>query len=171
MPKTRLAAQLTFIIRQGIERLESLDDEVFTRTVPGLRSGSVGAQFRHVIDMITCMLRDLSSGRIDYDRRERDWILKEIPQRAAERMRLPATQLEGVANRGTRSVTVKADQLGTGVRSLDWISSTFERELVFLLSHTVHHYALIALMLRGIGVEVAEEFGVAPSTLQYWKAG
>jgi hypothetical protein len=42
------------------------------------------------------------------------------------------------------------------------------RELQFLASHTVHHYALIAHLARDRGVGVAPEFGVAPATLDYW---
>ncbi|MFW6292999.1 MAG: hypothetical protein ACOC7V_11860 [Spirochaetota bacterium] len=40
--------------------------------------------------------------------------------------------------------------------------STVERELAMLASHTVHHYAIIALILRIQDVPVPEEFGVAP---------
>jgi hypothetical protein len=39
--------------------------------------------------------------------------------------------------------------------------------LQFLCSHTVHHFALIKLLLDGTGVDLAPEFGVAPSTLAY----
>ena len=41
------------------------------------------------------------------------------------------------------------------------------RELLFLISHTVHHFALIAFMLRSFGIEPGDKFGVAPSTLRY----
>ncbi len=47
-------------------------------------------------------------------------------------------------------------------------SSSLRRELHFLLSHTVHHYALIAMILARHGVEVEPDFGVAPSTLRHW---
>ena len=56
-----------------------------------------------------------------------------------------------------------------GQDSPHWTVTSFERELQFLLSHTVHHYALAALMLRTQGVEPGKEFGVAPSTLAYWR--
>jgi uncharacterized damage-inducible protein DinB len=49
------------------------------------------------------------------------------------------------------------------------VSSTF-RELQFLATHTVHHFALVALLLRQRGVEVPVEMGVAPSTLEHWKS-
>jgi hypothetical protein len=48
-----------------------------------------------------------------------------------------------------------------------WTHSSARRELQFLLSHTVHHYALIAMICRQYGVGVEEDFGVAPSTLKY----
>ncbi len=45
--------------------------------------------------------------------------------------------------------------------------STLERELAMLASHTVHHYAIVALLLRIKGVVVPETFGVAPSTQRH----
>jgi hypothetical protein len=50
-----------------------------------------------------------------------------------------------------------------------WCSSSVVRELEFLQSHTVHHYSLIAILLRLQGIEPEEDFGVAPSTLEYWR--
>ncbi|MBP6670575.1 MAG: hypothetical protein KA180_14065, partial [Gemmatimonadales bacterium] len=48
----------------------------------------------------------------------------------------------------------------------DWSDSSVKRELQFLVSHTVHHYALIKELLRREGFDPGAEFGVAPSTLQ-----
>jgi len=41
---------------------------------------------------------------------------------------------------------------------------------MFLLSHTVHHYALISVALKLQGIDPGEEFGIAPSTLRYLKS-
>jgi len=46
-------------------------------------------------------------------------------------------------------------------------TSTLCRELEYLQTHTVHHYALIAMILRLQSVEPNANFGVAPSTLQH----
>jgi len=54
----------------------------------------------------------------------------------------------------------------------EWRRPTTLRELQFLFSHTIHHYALIANLLVMQGVEIGRDhsgFGVAPSTLEYWK--
>ncbi|MGH9328927.1 MAG: hypothetical protein ACRD09_00665, partial [Vicinamibacterales bacterium] len=44
------------------------------------------------------------------------------------------------------------------------IESTVKRELAFLLSHTVHHNAIIALLLEQAGIAAPHRFGVAASS-------
>ena len=46
-------------------------------------------------------------------------------------------------------------------------SSSLGRELEFVISHTIHHHALIKERLQHLGIEFDETFGVAPSTLEY----
>jgi hypothetical protein len=48
-----------------------------------------------------------------------------------------------------------------------FMESSISRELQVLSSHTVHHFALIAITLRVHGVEIDSDFGMAPSTLRY----
>jgi uncharacterized damage-inducible protein DinB len=47
------------------------------------------------------------------------------------------------------------------------VETTVGRELAFVLSHTVHHNALIAVMARTLGVPVPDLFGYAPSTIAH----
>jgi hypothetical protein len=56
-----------------------------------------------------------------------------------------------------------------GSESQQWSHSTVRRELQFLLSHTVHHFALIAVLLERFEIAVPDDFGIAPSTLRYWQ--
>ncbi|MBK7948380.1 MAG: hypothetical protein IPK00_06475 [Deltaproteobacteria bacterium] len=48
-----------------------------------------------------------------------------------------------------------------------WVASTLSRELHFVASHTVHHFALIRLTLARCGRSTPAEFGVSPSTLAH----
>jgi hypothetical protein len=50
----------------------------------------------------------------------------------------------------------------SGETVIGW--STLGRELAFVLSHTIHHQALIALLLAIRGLHVPDRFGYAPST-------
>jgi uncharacterized damage-inducible protein DinB len=45
------------------------------------------------------------------------------------------------------------------------VQTTAGRELAFVLQHTIHHAAIIAVLLEQIGVIVPAGFGYAPSTL------
>jgi hypothetical protein len=47
------------------------------------------------------------------------------------------------------------------------IGSTVGRELMYAVTHAIHHYALIAVMCGMLEVSVPVGFGVAPSTLKY----
>ena len=51
------------------------------------------------------------------------------------------------------------------------IPSTFERELVYNIEHTIHHLALIAIGFRAYfpHVSLSEHFGVASSTVAHQK--
>ena len=48
-----------------------------------------------------------------------------------------------------------------------FLMSSVGRELLTLSTHTIHHFALIAITLRAHGVAVDPDFGVAPSTLRH----
>ena len=73
-----------------------------------------------------------------------------------------ATDMEGYIQRLTVPTLG-----GTQIKDLqitEPIKTNLERELLFLQSHSVHHYAIIAAMTRLIGERPAVEFGVAFAT-------
>jgi uncharacterized damage-inducible protein DinB len=45
-----------------------------------------------------------------------------------------------------------------------------ERELAFVVSHTIHHNALVRVMVKLLGANVPADFGYAPSTIANRKA-
>jgi hypothetical protein len=60
------------------------------------------------------------------------------------------------------TVSVRSES-DTGV----WLTSSVAREMEFVLSHMIHHHALIAEKLVGQGIILDRAFGVAPSTKSY----
>jgi uncharacterized damage-inducible protein DinB len=148
-----------------------LSDERYATCPEGPYRGGVGAQFRHCLDFYDCFLRGLETGQIDYGQRERDTRIETDRHHAIARFQAVCEQLVGLsAERLERPVKVKAEDDTRGAP--EWSPSSPARELQFLISHTIHHYALIAVMLRTQADEIGQElleFGVAPSTLSYWK--
>jgi uncharacterized damage-inducible protein DinB len=162
-----LTADNLHFLAQGMELLTRLDDATFATQLPAVGS-SIGGHFRHCLDLYSCFLAGLDSGAVDYDARgrdprievEREYALS-VGARLTERLRaLPADD-------GARPLRVSGDRPRREATEEDWCLSSVARELQFLRSHTVHHYALIAVLLRLHGVEVDPEFGVAPATLAY----
>lgn len=164
-------AQNLSLLRQGVELLRELDDSVYR---PARRkheaSHRVGPHIRHCIDAYRCLLDGLASGIVDYDARTRDSRV-ETDRRtglaALEQLIEELRRLESLDAR--HEIRVLVDTPG-GVEADEASGrSTLYRELQFLVGHTVHHYALIAMILRQHGLDPGREFGVAPSTLRHWQ--
>ncbi len=151
------------LLEQARVLVAQLDDRQYGST-RGHHS-SVGAHLRHVIEHYQCFVEGLAGGRIDYDARRRDATIEAATARALEVLGQLARQL-GQARRyaGHQAVLVQmrcaADQPGE-----TWAGSTVGRELQFLVSHAVHHFALIRMLLERDGVRIEPDFGLAPSTV------
>ena len=156
------------LLRQGVELLRRLDDETYRGEDTSLQiSYRVGPHLRHCIDAYGCLLQGLAKRRVDYDGRQRLPEIeaeREIGLRALEEI---ATALDALREEDPHTeIEVKVDT--TADEPGAWSHSTLRRELQFLVGHTVHHYALIAMILRGGGFDPGRDFGVAPSTLRHW---
>jgi len=151
------------LIAQGVALVESLDPVVYRRNEHAHFSSGVGRHVRHVLDFYERMLMGRDS-IIDYESRRRDERIEIDPDYAIRIARTICGALGEIdAPSPVRVRTECRDADAVAVEA----DSTVERELAMLASHTVHHYAIIALILRIQGVSVPEEFGVAPSTLRY----
>jgi hypothetical protein len=172
-PEDRLAADNVVYLDQGVDLLSRLDDPTFTASPDGLYRGGVGAQFRHCIDFYTCFLDGLGAGRVDYSRRRRDPRVETSREHAVAAAGAVRDRLFEIGvSEGPRAVAVRSEEPSARPGPLDWCGSTVGRELQFLVSHTIHHYAMIAAVLRLLGHDVRRVFpgfGVAPSTLSHWR--
>lgn len=137
------------------------DGDFVTRPRSGV-SGSIGAHVRHCLDHVYAVL-DPTGGVVSYDHRRRQTALEENRHLAVAALRAAADRLDGLGPRlPDTAVRLEAqvDRDGGSVQ----VTSSMARELVFVLQHTIHHQALVALMLAERGVPVPHLFGYAPST-------
>jgi len=150
------------LLQQGVAAIGRLSAEQYGVARPG--ASSVGAQFRHILDHYAALFGGLPSRRVNYDARQRDRALEvdQVAAAAAARQWIGALDTLKAAS-GNLQLTVQSDS-GGGPDHPDWRESSLGRELQFLASHTVHHYALIKLLLEGHGVRLDDDFGMAPST-------
>lgn len=168
---TLLVEENAGLIEQAIELIASIDPDHYSNNEHAYFSSGVGKHVRHILDFYDRFL-DGRGGFVDYNARRRDERIESDPGYAAGVARRIIASLRGIAaepdGRGdaTRELEVSSevqDEAGSALR----VASSLGRELSTLASHTVHHYAIIALLLRIQGQPVSAEFGVAPSTLRY----
>jgi uncharacterized damage-inducible protein DinB len=165
-----IAKQNIHFLVQGQELLAALEAERYAALGPHGQA-SAGAHLRHVIDCYRCFLAGFQEGTIDYDARDRDIRIEKDRDVAFGAIAEIIDRLQQMPEDGLDlPVKIQVDTAAWDQGKSLWTSSTVARELQFLLSHTVHHYALIALILRCHGYDPGAEFGVAPSTLEYRKS-
>jgi uncharacterized damage-inducible protein DinB len=130
----------------------------------------LGKHIRHIVDHYLCFIRDLDHGVIDYERRQRDTQIETNKTYALSIINdisefFVRSEKDGLPDRPLSVLLCSDVALPEGEAT----QSSVRRELQFLHGHSVHHYALIATMLRFYGVDMSREFGVAPSTLLHEK--
>ena len=167
----RIVGQNIALLEQARTLIARIADEDFRGPGSEGPGGGVGSQLRHVVDYYACFARDVRGTRIDYDARDRDPALEQDRERARSSLATLRAELESVGrDLEDFAVETRMECEGLPEEQVVWSASSVFRELQFLASHTVHHFALVALLLRQRGVEVPAEMGVAPSTLEYWKS-
>jgi hypothetical protein len=143
--------------------IERIDDAQYLAERAKGVSGGVGSHVRHCLDHVCALLAGLPAGRVDYDRRQRGTAIEvSRPAALAEIQRLvPALTAAGRLD-FDRPLEIVITQAAAAAAIT--ASSSLGREFAFVESHTIHHFAIIALLLRELGVEVPSRFGYAPST-------
>jgi hypothetical protein len=151
------------LLDQGLGLLRRLSDAQYAE--PRGDWDPIGAQYRHVLEHYQCLLAGLPGAVLDYDARRRDRELERSRARARSATLDIQTALAAIAGRdGAEPVRIQV-RTAADAQAPEWSASTLGRELQFLASHTVHHFALIKLLLRDEEIGLDPNFGVAASTI------
>ncbi|CAM3111108.1 DinB family protein [Rariglobus hedericola] len=150
-------------LRQGSELLAGLSAELYAQRTPACFNSSTGGHLRHVIEHYLSFLQGTETGEIDYEARARDPLIEKDPGYAAAQLEAIGERLERLE--ADRALRVRAECAPADTTT--WGVSSVVRELEFLLSHTIHHYALIGVICQLGGQKLPKDFGMAPSTLRY----
>ncbi len=152
-------------IEQCAHLLQLIFAEAYVDSSRG--TSSVGVHIRHILDRFHCFFTGLPVGSIDYDARKRD-------KSVENKMDVATIALDSL---GRRIETMAAlDHLETPITVRESVHyrgpavtmrSTVGRELMGLVTHSIHHLAIIALIVKSYGYEMDSDFGKAASTILY----
>jgi len=153
-----LQSQLRTLRRQ----IEGLPADIYC-AARGPSSGSIGEHVRHVLDHVRALLDGMRKASFTYDARLRGTRVELEPQCAADeivRICVAVEQLDDVPM--DRAITLIA--LTDRDRWQAEVQTSIGRELTFVMQHTVHHCAMVAILLESTGRAVPPRFGYAAST-------
>jgi hypothetical protein len=163
VPAPPAVAPLTGLLDQLRDVVTLLPRSLYVARPAARVSGSVGEHVRHCLDHVASLTDSIEGEPLSYDRRRRGTTVEIDPTTAVseiERLLARLERLPGTAVERSLTLTVLIDPHAPPVV----MRSTFDRELAFVLLHTVHHCALIAVLLEWQGWRVPHDFGVAPAT-------
>lgn len=156
-----------FFIQQAISLLQNLTDAEYSEPSLLLNSGGIGPHIRHCVEHYQSFLDGISTSQIDYDARKRDRKMETDVRYAISCFSIIYETLERTEITENDVVQVKMETHSNENEPAVWMQSSFGREMMSSISHTVHHFAIIALLLHSSGKSVPFGFGVAPSTLKF----
>jgi hypothetical protein len=151
------------LLHQMRKMIERLDDIHYAMPAPGRATGGIGGHVRHCLDHVSALLTGVQTGLCPYDRRQRgtdvetsrDAAIAAITDVMLGLLELDASTLDS-------EVYVETQLEPSGAMVIT--RSSVCREIAFVISHTIHHNAIVAQQMQARGVCVAPRFGLAPAT-------
>jgi hypothetical protein len=154
------------IVKHTLEELKDLlnqlSNEDFALPILYLGDSSIGEHSRHIIEMFQCLLNSYELGLLNYDDRERNNLIQTDTNFAIQTINDIINSIE----KENKNIVLNQMFYENYVS----IETNYYRELLYNLEHCIHHQALIKVAFFQLeSVQVAENFGIAPSTIEYKK--
>jgi hypothetical protein len=127
-------------------------------------AGLVGSHLRHVIEHYEALLLPNLVGSVDYDARPRDANLETSSHVALTRLQALARALTALPSASLATPLQVLGQGGIEGEHCFQVTSSMGRELAFVASHAVHHFAMLVGHCQQHGIPTPEGFGKAPAT-------
>ncbi|ELY2017921.1 DinB family protein, partial [Flavobacterium psychrophilum] len=122
----------------------------------------IGEHSRHIIEMFQCLLNSYKSGLLNYDDRQRNNLIQTDTNFAIQTIENIINSIE----RENKNIALNQMLYENQVS----IQTNYFRELLYNLEHCIHHQALIKVAVFQLeNIKVTENFGIAPSTIEYKK--
>lgn len=158
----------TYTLSQLRALISELQPEQYAKELEVFNGNTVGKHVRHVIEFYQCLYKNVDSGNINYDKRERNIFLENDPALAVSEINSIINLLDQKSEDISLNLQVTYDWDASEVHS---IPSSLYREIAYNLEHTVHHMAIIRIGIESFIPEFyfPEDFGVARSTIRNQK--
>jgi hypothetical protein len=154
-------------VQQAKDFLLGLSAEHYQVVIKPHFASSAGAHMRHILDHYLALKDGLSQGFINYNKRNRYSNVESCPQTALLQWQDVEKWLIEVSLLDADTLLIVVCEASVNKTQNTQTKSTLARELVFVSSHAVHHFSLLAVINSLLGNKDEINFGIAPSTATY----
>lgn len=128
---------------------------------------SIGKHGRHIIEFFQCLMKSTTEGTVNYDARTRYLRLEEDVEYSVDVLDKITAYL--LANNFNNISISLVSEFGNDTQFT--IPTNFNRELIYLIEHAIHHFALMRIGIQENfpHVSLPDCFGVGYSTIKHLK--
>ncbi|HLF34991.1 MAG TPA: hypothetical protein VI583_12185 [Cyclobacteriaceae bacterium] len=153
------------VIGQLKNVLDQIKQEDYIKIIPS-HNATVGQHARHIIEFYSCLFGGIETQTVNYDNRMRDHDIETDIRTAKSRIGEIITRIRNFHEDPLLDLEVSYNSAGAPKTV---IKTSYSRELVYNIEHTIHHLAIIKSALQQYFpyISLPENFGVANSTIRY----
>lgn len=159
------AQQLQIMLGHLATFLSALTPHQYTSAPQNGPGGAIGEHVRHALDHVAALLAGLDRGCINYDDRKRGTAIETDHCAALEAIGCQREQLKQISQELSQRAVDVSSLMSPDAEPVT-LASTVGRELSFVLSHTIHHNAIVAFIAHQYGSTLPDHLLYAPATLQ-----
>ncbi len=155
------------IVQQAKQFLLNISPEDYSSVMAPHLVGSAGTHMRHILDHYQALMHGYEIGLVDYNKRNRFSTVESDPSEALKQWEKVEEWLVTVcAQPGETVIDILSE---TSIQHTEYaqVPSTLARELVFVSSHAIHHFSLLAVLRSLQGKPAPNNFGIAPATATF----
>ena len=146
--------------------LTHVSDNAYKQKSTLLSGSTIGGHTRHVIELFQCLLQGYNTGIVNYEHRKRDLMIETNKNYASDLL----IEIANNINMPNAKLLLEGFYNDESDNEICSVQTNYFRELIYNLEHCIHHMALIRVGINELcDFTLPENFGVAPSTMQYKK--
>ncbi|RED46092.1 hypothetical protein [Seonamhaeicola aphaedonensis] len=148
-------------LKKSRSLLEKISDKELCNTSISPYHSSIGSHVRHILDFYDCIFNKNSDNLIDLTARSRNRAVETKCCTALSYLSFIEEKLK-TAEFNMSDTVIVIDDLGLGKIEMQYtMASLFSQAN----SHTIHHYAIINYILKGLNINFEDtDFGYNPTT-------
>jgi len=146
--------------------LNQLTPGQYTQSCSNLFNSTIGQHVRHIIELFQCLTGSYETGKVNYEKRERDAEIENNKELAQDLLK----EIYSGLDKPDKDMMLESIYDENSEMIL-LIKTNYQREVAYNLEHAVHHMALIRVGINEVsGIDLPETYGVAQSTTKFKQA-